>query len=770
MTGRRRLRVCVRGVVQGVGFRPFVYTCAAAHALAGSVRNDSSGAIIEVEGDATDLDDFVAGLSHRGPPLAVIESVETQEIPVVGGTGFVIADTSRSDGGRTLASPDVAMCAECAAEQRDPANRRYRHAFVNCTNCGPRFTIIASLPYDRASTTMAPFPMCADCGREYHDPTDRRFHAQPVCCPACGPTLSYRVGAGDVVEGEAALTHARRLLRDGGVLAVKGIGGYHLACDAENELAVAELRHRKRRGDKPFAVMVPDLATAHRIAWIDATSERLLSGPQRPIVLMPRSAGTHIAASVAPHNPDLGVMLAYSPLHALLFGLSGDEPGPSVLVMTSGNLGGEPICFTDDDALQRLSHLADGWLMHDRAILVPCDDSVVRVVSGVGDADQSGAELPIRRSRGYAPLPVALPVPVPPTLAVGGDLKNTFAVADQKYAWLSQHIGDMDDLATLSAFDAAERHLESLTGVAPEILVADAHPGYRSTAWAERNAGERPVRTVQHHHAHIAAVMAEHGLDGSQRVLGFAFDGTGYGADGAVWGGEVMLADYKGYQRLAHLKYVPLAGGDVSVLRPYRMALSHLWAAGLAWDDDLPPVRACPDDERRILLRQLETGLGCAPTSSMGRLFDAVSALAGVRQVVAYEAQAAIELEGLSRNVDHIGSPYAFDVDADRLPAMIDPGPVLSAIVDDLGAGTSTGVIGARFHRAVADLVVDLAGLEDTGGQPIALSGGVFQNALLLRLTLNGLRAKGFEVITHRHVPPNDGGIALGQLLIGTAG
>ena len=663
---------------------------------------------------------------------------------MVGGTGFVIADTSRSDGGRTLASPDVAMCAECAAEQRDPANRRYRHAFVNCTNCGPRFTIIASLPYDRASTTMAPFPMCADCGREYHDPTDRRFHAQPVCCPTCGPTLSYRVGAGDVVEGEAALTHARRLLRDGGVLAVKGIGGYHLACDAENELAVAELRHRKRRGDKPFAVMVPDLATAHRIAAIDATSERLLSGPQRPIVLMPRSAGAPVAASVAPHNPDLGVMLAYSPLHALLFGLSGDEPGPSVLVMTSGNLGGEPICFTDDDALQRLSHLADGWLMHDRAILVPCDDSVVRVVSGVGDADQSGAELPIRRSRGYAPLPVALPVPVPPTLAVGGDLKNTFAVADQKYAWLSQHIGDMDDLATLSAFDAAERHLESLTGVAPEILVADAHPGYRSTAWAERNAGERPVRTVQHHHAHIAAVMAEHGLDGSQRVLGFAFDGTGYGADGAVWGGEVMLADYKGYQRLAHLKYVPLAGGDVSVLRPYRMALSHLWAAGLAWDDDLPPVRACPDDERRILLRQLETGLGCAPTSSMGRLFDAVSALAGVRQVVAYEAQAAIELEGLSRNVDHIGSPYAFDVDADRLPALIDPGPVLSAIVDDLGAGTSTGVIGARFHRAVADLVVDLAGLEDTGGQPIALSGGVFQNALLLRLTLNGLRAKGF--------------------------
>ena len=770
MTGRRRLRICVRGVVQGVGFRPFVYTCAAAHALSGSVRNDSSGAIIEVEGDATDLDGFLATLIHRAPPLAVIESMESQEIPVVGGTGFVIADTSRSDGGRTLASPDVAMCAECATEQRDPADRRYRHAFVNCTNCGPRFTIIASLPYDRAATTMAPFPMCADCAREYHDPTDRRFHAQPVCCPNCGPTLSYRTGSGDVAEGESALRRARQLLRDGGVLAVKGIGGYHLACDADNESAVAELRHRKRRGDKPFAIMVPDLATAHRIVTIDATSERLLSGPQRPIVLMPRSAGAPVAESVAPHNPDLGVMLAYTPLHTLLFGLSGDEPGPSVLVMTSGNLGGEPICFSDDDALQRLSRLADGWLMHDRAILVPCDDSVVRVVSGVGDANQDSVELPIRRSRGYAPLPVALPVAVPPTLAVGGDLKNTLAVAEHKYAWLSQHIGDMDDLATLSAFDSAERHLEALTGVAPEIVVADSHPGYRSTAWAERNAGARPVRTVQHHHAHIAAVMAEHGLDGSQRVLGFAFDGTGYGPDGAIWGGEVLLADYKGYQRLAQLKYVSLAGGDVSVLRPYRMALSHLAAAGLAWDEDLPPVRACPDAEQAALRHQLDTGLGCVSTSSMGRLFDAVSALAGVRQVVAYEAQAAIELEGVSREHDCGATAYTFGIEDTAAPVIIDPGPVLAAVVADVRAGVPPGTIGAKFHEAVADLVVELAAMEDTGGQPVALSGGVFQNSLLLRLVLDGLRAKGFRVITHRHVPPNDGGIALGQILVGTAG
>ncbi|HEX3283527.1 MAG TPA: carbamoyltransferase HypF [Mycobacterium sp.] len=761
MTGRRRLRICVRGVVQGVGFRPFVYTCAAALGLSGSVRNDSAGAVIEVEGDTSALDEFANRLVDRPPPLAVIESVDTQDIPTVGGTGFTIADTSRSGGGRTLASPDVAMCADCATEQRDPGDRRYRHAFVNCTNCGPRFTIIASLPYDRASTTMAGFPMCGECEREYHDPADRRFHAQPVCCPNCGPTLRYRAGDG-VADGESALNVARMLLRDGGVLAVKGIGGYHLACDAGNESAVAELRTRKRRGDKPFAVMVADLATARRIASVDEASQRLLSGPQRPIVLMPRMPGARVADSVAPHNPDVGVMLAYTPLHSLLFGLPGDLPGPPVLVMTSGNVGGEPICFTDDDALKRLSHLADGWLMHDRDILVPCDDSVARIVAGV--------ELPIRRSRGYAPLPVALPVPVPPALAVGGDLKNTFAVAEHKYAWLSQHIGDMDDLATLAAFDSAEQHLEALTDVTPEVVIADAHPGYRSTAWAERHARGRPVRSVQHHHAHIAAVMAEHGMDGTQRVLGFAFDGTGYGPDGAIWGGEVLLADYKGYQRLAQLKYVPLAGGDVSVLRPYRMALAHLWAAGLAWRDDLPPVAACPDDERTVLEHQLETGLGCAPTSSMGRLFDAVSSLAGVRQVVAYEAQAAIELEGLSRNALRGAERYAFDIDAGRLPATIDPTPVLAAIVDDLRAGTPAGVIGAKFHRAVADVVVDCAGMEDTGGQPIALSGGVFQNALLLRLVLDGLRAKGFRVITHRRVPPNDGGIALGQLLVGTAG
>ncbi|MFE3260152.1 carbamoyltransferase HypF [Nocardia sp. NPDC059229] len=771
--GRGRRRVVVRGVVQGVGFRPFVYTTAAELSLTGSVSNDSCGVIIEIEGATADLAEFVRRMRSDAPPLAVVESVECLEIPVRGGAGFHIAATSRDGTGRTLASPDVAICAECVADLCDPGNRRYRHPFVNCTNCGPRFTIIASLPYDRDRTSMAGFPMCARCAGEYADPADRRFHAQPIACPDCGPRLSYTgPGAGDPVAA------ARELLRDGGILAVKGIGGYHLACDAGNETAVAELRRRKRRGDKPFAVMTADLDTARRITEIDETTARLLTGPARPIVLLPRAdraAGTEtggrapefaIAPSVAPRNPDLGVMLAYTPLHLLLFGLPGDPPGPRVLVMTSANLGGEPICYDDADARTRLTGLADAWLAHDRPILVPCDDSVLRVVDGM--------ELPLRRSRGFAPLPLALPLAVQPTLAVGADLKNTCAVGDGRYAWLSQHIGDMDDLATLRAFTDAEHHLEELTGVRPVVLAADAHPRYRSTAWAREQAGERPVRTVQHHHAHIAAVMGEHGLDPAAAVLGIAFDGTGFGPDGAIWGGEVLAAGYKGYRRLAHLRYVPLAGGDVSVRRPYRMALAHLRAAGIEWTEDLPAVAACPPAERAVLAHQLDTGLGSAPTSSMGRLFDAVAALAGVRFEVDYEAQAAIELEWHARGVDPESGNYRF-ARPDRVgggdgPSVFDAAPVIGAVIGDVRAGVPVEIIAARFHDAVARLVLGLAADYATPATPVVLTGGVFQNALLLSAARGLLVDNGFRVLTAHRLPPNDGGLAFGQLLAAEAG
>ncbi len=772
----------VRGVVQGVGFRPFVYVTASALSLSGSVGNDSAGVAIEVEGAEESLDEFARRLAEDAPPMAVVESLEVVEVPMRGGTGFEITGSTSRPGPRTFASPDVATCADCLRELADPADRRFRHPFITCTNCGPRFTIIKDLPYDRPMTTMAGFEMCGACAREYADPSDRRFHAQPIACPVCGPQLEMVV-AESRAYGEPALAVARRMLADGAVLAVKGIGGYHLACDAANEEAVRALRTRKRRGDKPFAVMVRDLDTARSMAEIDDHERALLCGPRRPIVLLARhgrgevpalaaSDGTggetrhvHVADSVAPGNPDLGVMLPYTPLHVLLFGLDDDAPGPATLVMTSGNLGGEPICFDDDDASNRLAPLVDGWLRHDRPIEVPCDDSVVRVVDG--------EELAVRRSRGYAPLPVALPFEVPATLAVGADLKNTCLLAEGRYAWLSQHIGDMDDLATLDAFAATESHLERLTGVTPVQLVTDRHPAYRSSRWARDNAATRPVRTVQHHHAHVAAVMAEHGLDGSAPVVGIAFDGTGYGTDGAVWGGEVLICDYKGFERFGHLGYVWLAGGDATVHRPYRMALAHLSAAGIAWDEDLLPVQACPAAERDVLAHQLATGFGCVPTSSVGRLFDAVAALTGMRQVVDYEAQAAIELEAHARAEPAAVEGYSLglsDANVDGCPLVLDAAPLVRSVVADVRAGVSTGVVSGRLHAGLAAMVRDIAHRvrERNGLETVALTGGVFQNALLLSSSRRLLRADGFRVLTHRHVPPNDGGLALGQVLVGS--
>ncbi|MEY9846986.1 hydrogenase maturation protein HypF [Streptacidiphilus sp. BW17] len=788
--GGERRRVTVRGVVQGVGFRPFVFGLANELRLAGFVTNTGEGVVTEVEGAHEAVAAFCLRIAADAPPLAVVESVSHESVAAAGETGFRI-EVSRSEGPRrTLVSPDTATCAACLAELADPRNRRYRHPFITCTHCGPRFTIVTGLPYDRANTTMARFPMCARCEREYTDPADRRFHAQPVACHDCGPTLRLLL-ADEGGDGRPPLdapgapdsdpiAAARRLLADGRILAVKGLGGYHLACDATNAASVALLRRRKNRGDKPFALMVAQLADVEPLVRIDDAERRLLTGNRRPIVLLRRRGdvasetldGTVPAAEVAPGSPDLGVMLPYTPLHHLLLGLPGDRPGPRLLVMTSGNLGGEPIVTDDAEALTRLAPLVDAWLTHDRPIQVPCDDSVVRVVDG--------EELLVRRSRGYAPLPVTLAFPVRPALAVGGDLKNAFCLGQQRHAWLSAHVGDMDDLATLTAFKCAERQLESITGVTPTLLAADAHPGYRASGWARRNAGERPVRSVQHHHAHVAAVMAENGLDGTGPVLGVAFDGTGYGDDAAVWGGEFLLADYDGYRRLAHLAYVPLPGGDAAVRRPYRMALAHLFAAGLPWDDRLPCVAACPDDERPVLERQLQRGLACVPTSSTGRLFDAVSSLAGVCHQARYEAQAAIEWEAAAyawqRDGGASGRGYRFALaspagDATRgadAPLRLDPGPVLAAVAADVLAGAPTGLIASRFHSGLADAVRQVCATvrERTGVGTVALSGGVFANALLASACACGLRNDGFTVLRHRLVPPNDGGLALGQLAV----
>ena len=772
--GPQRRRVTVRGVVQGVGFRPFVHSLAVELGLSGHVANTGDGVIAEVEGEPEALGDFCGRISAEAPPLAVVQSVTHEPMAPAGGSGFSItASRTGSATARTLVAPDTATCADCLAEMRDPADRRYRHPFITCTHCGPRFTIVKSLPYDREHTTMAGFPMCARCAQEYSDPGDRRFHAQPVACQDCGPRLRLHVPGATTGSGTGdaePLAVARQLLAGGAVVAVKGLGGYHLACDAGNARSVRLLRQRKARGDKPFALMCRDVEDAGRLVHLDAVARDLLTGGRRPIVLLRRRTGAGlrepqpaVAAEVAPGSADLGIMLPYTPLHHLLFGLPGDPHGPRVLVMTSGNLGGEPIVTEDDEALARLAPLADAWLVHDRPIQVPCDDSVVRVADG--------EQLPVRRSRGYAPFPVELPRPVTAALAVGGDLKNTFCIGEGRHAWLSAHIGDMDDLATLTAFDAAERQLEGITGVRPELLAADRHPGYRSLGWAVRNAGTRPLRRVQHHHAHIASVMAEHGLDGSRPVIGVAFDGTGYGDDGAVWGGEFLLADYDGYRRFAHLSPAPLPGGDAAVRRPYRMALAHLHAAGVEWAAGLPCTVACPEPELKALAVQLERGVGCVPTTSMGRLFDAVSSLAGVCHHAGYEAQAAMELEaaasGCHDEQDVCG--YEFAVRSTAQGALTgDPAPMLARIAADVRDGVPAELIAARFHRAVTGLVRRICEAARTrhGLETVALSGGVFANSLLSAACARGLREDGFTVLRHRLVPPNDGGLALGQLMV----
>ena len=760
------LRVHITGIVQGVGFRPFVYNLANRHNLKGWVKNTSAGVDIEVDGDSESLDLFLQQLRDEAPPLSRIDEFSASFQPANGFLSLEILHSESVEGAFQPISPDVAICADCLRELFDPNDRRYHYPFINCTNCGPRFTIIKDIPYDRPKTTMASFPMCPDCEREYKDPADRRFHAQPVACPVCGPHVWLENRSDDLsrlsvtTKDEEGIQAAQHLLLEGKIIAIKGLGGFHLACDATNTLAVTELRNRKLRVDKPFAIMMPDIKTIERHCFASEAERELLLSPAHPIVLLRRRPDSTIVHEVSPYQDWLGVMLPYTPLHYLLF--ADKDSQFTALVMTSGNLSEEPIATGNEEAQERLSGLADAFLFHNRAIHIRCDDSVVRVFE-----DHRQTIYPLRRSRGYSPFPVKLPMDAPQILAAGSELKNTFCITNQNYAFLSHHIGDMENYETLQSFEQGVAHFERLFRVAPEAIAYDLHPNYLATRYALERAGREsiPAIGVQHHHAHVAACMAEHGLDGTQPVIGVAFDGTGYGEDGAIWGGEVLIADYKSYRRRFHLEYFPLPGGDAAIKKPARTALALLWSLGFSWDQHLGPVAGFSAEDQVTLRAQLEKKINTPMTSSMGRLFDAAASLAGVRQTVNYEGQAAIEFEALV-DPDEVGT-YPFGLEQDQVRVR----SALEALIHDVKAGVSASKISARFHNGLAKCVLEICSRirSETGIDEVALSGGVWQNITLLGRTLSLLKRDGFRVYLHREVPTNDGGLSLGQAVIAAA-
>ena len=782
------LRVHITGIVQGVGFRPFVYNLATRLELKGWVKNTSAGVDIEVDGEKDVLDSFVKSLRDEAPRLSRIDELTASFGPAGGFRSFDILHSEAMEGAFQPISPDVSICDDCLRELFDPSDRRYRYPFINCTNCGPRFTIIKDIPYDRPKTTMAPFAMCPDCEKEYTDPTNRRFHAQPVACPVCGPHVwlepcsdeFIRQRTTEVVttwDGEDAIQKTRKLLSEGKIVAIKGLGGFHLACDATNATAVTELRNRKLRVDKPFALMMPDLETIKRHCFASDAERDLLLSTARPIVLLKRKPESNIAQEVAPAQDWLGVMLPYTPLHYLLFA----DPNVERLtfnvppfVMTSGNLSEEPIATDNDEARERLSKLADAFLFHDRDIHIRCDDSVVRVFDSSELRNTQHAihnshlasrtTYPLRRSRGYSPFPVKLPFEVPQILAAGSELKNTFCITNKNYAFLSHHIGDMENYETLKSFEQGVEHFERLFRVKPVALAHDLHPNYLATRYTLQRAEREniPAIAIQHHHAHIAACMAEHGLDGSRPVIGLAFDGTGYGDDGAIWGGEILIADYRGCQRAGQLEYFPLPGGNAAIRKPARTALALLWSLGLDWDDRLASVAEFCAEDRTTLRVQLEKKINTPMTSSMGRLFDAAAALAGVRQSVNYEAQAAIEFEALADPLEGGKYPFAWN------PPKVKGRGAIQSLTADALAGVPIQKISARFHNGLAEVcrVVCLDMREKFGVNEVALSGGVWQNITLLGRSLSLLQESGFRVYIHQQVPTNDGGLSLGQAVI----
>ncbi len=760
---RERREISVRGIVQGVGFRPFVYALARRRGLSGLVRNDAEGVHIEAEGAQEDLEAFVGEIRDEAPALAVIEALSWRPLAVVEESGFRIVESREGVRRRALISPDVATCERCFAEIFDPADRRHRYPFTNCTNCGPRFTITRSVPYDRAMTTMSSFEMCPECQREYDDPSDRRFHAQPNACPVCGPRVRLldRFGHELRSKPEDPILRAARMLRGRAILAIKGLGGYHLACDPFDEKAVRTLRGRKVRQDKPFALMARDLEQVREICKIGPEEETLLTSAARPIVLLERREDCGVAEQVAPRQSTLGVMLAYTPLHHLLL----DDAGIP-LVMTSGNNSDEPIAYRDEEALDQLGEIADYFLIHDRPIHMRCDDSVVRVAGG--------EPYQIRRSRGYAPAPLRVAEGFGRhTLACGGELKNTFCVAKERHAFPSHHVGDLENYETLRSFREGIEHYCRLFDVHPELVAYDLHPEYLSTKYAaELEESGLPAVGVQHHHAHVASCLADNERPSEERVIGVALDGTGYGTDGAVWGGEFFegsVAD--GFVRRAHLEYAPMPGGTAAIRQPWRMALAYL--ISLYGEDEalklpLPMVDEAGERNVRLVARLVEHELNTPPTSSAGRLFDAVAALVGVpgSQRSTYEGQAAIELELAAAGPASSGYPFSLRPGAEGW--VVETRDIVRGVVEDRLAGYRTATVSSRFHRTVAEVVV--AGCEEirAGGGPgrVALSGGTFQNSLLTEQVLELLAEKGFTVYRHRRVPANDGGLALGQAVL----
>ena len=737
-------------MVQGVGFRPFVAQLAARLGVTGSVLNDGRGVEIAVQGAPAILDLFLAALQAEAPPLARIERLQCRSLPLEEESAFVIRASS-GDGAKVAAiAPDAHLCDECLAELLDPHDRRYHYPFINCTNCGPRFSIVTGIPYDRPQTTMAPFPLCPACAGEYRDPTSRRYHAQPIACPACGPRLALLASdgtplAGDPLSGAVARLHA------GDIVAIKGLGGYHLAVAAENDEAVARLRQRKGRDEKPLALMVPSLAAASVLAEISSAEARLLSSVERPIVLLTAKAHPSLSPGIAPRNRYLGIMLAYTPLHHLLFVL-GKFPA---LVMTSGNHSDAPIVFDDAQALAELGAIADVFLRHDRRIHTRIDDSIARVLAG--------KPLLLRRARGYVPRSVLLPVSSPPILALGGELKNTLCLTRQDRAYLSQHLGDLGNLESCTAHTAMSEHLQSLLELRPTVVAHDLHPDYQSTRLAESLVGVERI-AVQHHHAHLASCLAENGQAGP--ALGVIFDGSGYGPDGTIWGGEFLLGDLGDFRRVGYFMPTALPGGDLATREPWRMAVAYLHQAYGRDYPRLPFLDTIPRRDEGLIVAMIEKGINAPLTSSCGRLFDAVAALLGLRNRVSYEGQAAIELEMAAVREPLLPYPLAFDTIADAI--VFDPRGMIWAIVADLVADIPLGEISARFHATLAAVVVEVSSRVRlaTRINKVALSGGVFQNRLRSETVITSLERGDFTVLTHSLVPPNDGGLSLGQAAV----